>query len=118
MDSKAQVYGIKNCDTVKKALKWLTQNDIEFDFHDFKKEAPSKELVSLWLELIGPQTLVNQRGTTWRKLDESQKSLELSAELVQLLVENSSIIKRPVLKHSGNWSVGFKAETWQKLFGK
>ncbi|MET1255162.1 Spx/MgsR family RNA polymerase-binding regulatory protein [Aliikangiella maris] len=116
--SQVEVYGIKNCDTVKKALTWLTANQIEFEFHDFKKEIPNAELIQLWLELIGQETLINRRGTTWRNLNDSQKSLTDTDSLIDLIMQNTSLIKRPVLKYHGNWTVGFKAETWQTYFGK
>lgn len=116
MKSKLDVYGIKNCDTVKKALKWLNENEIETEFHDFKKEIPSAKLVAEWLEEIGSEKLINRRGTTWRKLSDEQKALSEDADLIELIIENTSLIKRPVVNHQGVWSVGFNLADWQARF--
>ena len=111
-----QIYGIKNCDTVKKALKWLGENDLEFEFHDFKKEAPSESLVDEWFAQVALDKLINKRGTTWRNLDESQKNFDDLLALKKLVIENPTLVKRPVVKHQENWSVGFKADDWQNNF--
>ena len=110
------VYGIKNCDTVKKALKWLNENDVETEFHDFKKEIPSSELVTTWLQDIGAEKLINRRGTTWRKLSDDQKALTHAEDLIALIIENTSLVKRPVVNHQGVWSVGFDLNDWQERF--
>jgi len=116
MKSKLDVYGIKNCDTVKKALKWINDNEIETEFHDFKKETPSDELVGMWLDDIGADTLINRRGTTWRKLSDEQKALTEKSDLINLITENTSLVKRPVVCHQEVWSVGFKLEDWEERF--
>ncbi|MCW8875934.1 MAG: arsenate reductase [Kangiellaceae bacterium] len=110
------VYGIKNCDTVKKALKWLNENEVETEFHDFKKETPSSDLVATWLDEIGADTLINRRGTTWRKLSDEQKALTEAKDLIALIIENTSLVKRPVVNHQGVWSVGFNINDWQERF--
>ncbi len=116
MNKTINVYGIKNCDTVKKSLKWLTDNQFEIDFHDFKKEKLTEDLVNEWFQQIDPAILINRKGTTWRKLDESQKNLTEQSDLVELIINNPSIIKRPVVLFNKTWSVAFKAEDWQQRF--
>ncbi len=116
MQSKLEVYGIKNCDTVKKSLKWLSDNDLDATFHDFKKEIPSEQLINQWLEQIGADTLINKRGTTWRKLTDEQKALTKTNDLIKLISENTSLVKRPVVCHQGVWSVGFKVDDWTERF--
>ena len=116
MKSALQVYGIKNCDTVKKALKWLNENELEVSFHDFKKETPSEALVSKWLDEIGAETLINRRGTTWRKLSDEEKALTKKSDLIALIIENTSLVKRPVVCHQNVWSVGFDLADWQERF--
>lgn len=112
------IYGIKNCDTVKKSIKWLNENKIDFEFHDFKKEAPSSLLVKQWFEKIDKNKLINKRGTTWRKLDDAQKAIEDLNGLIQLVVSNPSLLKRPVVQYRNTWSVGFDANEWQQQFTK
>ena len=116
MTKSVEVYGIKNCDTVKKSLKWLEANNITVDFHDFKKEALTNDLVNQWFTQIDIALLINKRGTTWRKLDDAQKELTEQADLVQLIIDNPSIVKRPVVLFDKTWSVAFKADEWEKKF--
>ena len=95
-----KVYGIKNCDTVKKALKALNEQGLEYDFYDFKKYDPKKADISRWEKFLG-EIPVNKRGTTFRKIKESFEDASKS-EKVQLLIENSSAIKRPVIEKGGS----------------
>ncbi len=113
------LYGIPNCDTVKKARQWLTANDLDFQFHDFKKQGVDTALLQRWIADIGLDKLINRAGTTWRALSDAEKAQAGSAEgAIALLQAKPSIIKRPVLDNAGKLSVGFKAETWQEAFGK
>ena len=108
------VYGIPNCDTVKKARTWLADHGIEFTFHDFKKQGvPSAEL-DTWLEAAGWETLLNRKGTTWRKLDAAvQAGVTDSASAKQVMLAHASTIKRPVIAWpSGKVTVGFTPEQW------
>ncbi|BDI59550.1 ArsC family reductase [Qipengyuania nanhaisediminis] len=108
-----QIYGIPNCDTVKKARKWLEANGIAFEFHDYKKEGADNQKVARWIEEKGVDTVLNRRGTTWRKLTEAEKAQAETADgAVELLVQHPSMIKRPVAEHPGGILVGFKEETW------
>lgn len=110
-----KVYGIPNCDTVKKALTWLKEHDIPFEFHNFKKEGISQEKLEAWLEKYPWETLVNKAGTTWKKLDESQKATD-TVSAIQLMMEQTSVIKRPVLEKEEIISVGFKPELYEGIF--
>lgn len=113
------LYGIPNCDTVKKARQWLTANELDFQFHDFKKQGVDTALLQRWIADIGLDKLINRAGTTWRALSDAEKAQAGSAEgAIALLQAKPSIIKRPVLDNAGKLSVGFKAETWQEAFGK
>lgn len=92
------LYGIPNCDTVKKARTWLEQQGIAFVFHDFKKAGVSPALIQGWLQQLDWEQVLNRKGTTWRKLDEAQRAQVLdAASATALLLENPSAIKRPVL---------------------
>ena len=113
-----KLYGIPNCDTVKKARSWLAENGIEFEFVDFKKNALTAELIDGWLEQAALEILLNKRGTTWRKLDkDEQESAATKEGAIALMVENPSIIKRPVLVKEGQVHVGFSVEAYQEIFG-
>lgn len=116
MTNKVEVYGIKNCDTVRKSLKWLDANNFEVNFHDFKKETLSSELVEKWFEQLDSAILINKRGTTWRKLNDEQKALTERDDLVQLIIDNPSIVKRPVVLFKDSWSVAFNIDEWQQRF--
>lgn len=109
------VYGIPNCDTIKKARKWLADNGVEYTFHDYKKQGvPEKELKS-WVKQLGWQPLLNTRGTTWRKLDESVRESVDETSAIQIMLDNPSIIKRPVLSSGKTLLVGFKVDEYNQL---
>ncbi|SCK21408.1 ArsC family reductase [Vogesella sp. LIG4] len=113
------LYGIPNCDTVKKARQWLTAQDLDYTFHDFKKQGVDAALLQRWIAGIGLDKLINRAGTTWRALSDAEKAQADSNEgAIALLQAKPSIIKRPVLDNAGKLSVGFKADTWQEAFGK
>ena len=110
------LYGISNCDTVKKAKNWLETNNLDYRFHDFRKQGLESETVQDWLNQIPWEKLLNKRSTTWRNLDpEAQQSVNAET-VVQLLVENPTLIKRPVLKVNGIINVGFNTDTYQGIF--
>ncbi|MDO4997976.1 MAG: ArsC family reductase [Neisseria sp.] len=112
-----EVYGIANCDTVKKARTWLSEQGIDFVFHDFKKNAPTEAQIRAWLGDIELNVLLNKRGTTWRKLSsEEQAQAETEAGAIALMLANPSIIKRPVLAKDGKYFCGFQAEQYQEIF--
>ncbi|MET4027555.1 arsenate reductase [Marinobacter sp. MBR-99] len=107
-----KLYGIKNCDTVKKARKWLDDNGIAHEFHDFKKDGLTSEKLSQWEKAIGWESLLNKRGTTWRKLPDEVRDNISAQSAHQLMLENTSIIKRPVVERADQVSVGFNADEW------
>ncbi|GAA5109337.1 ArsC family reductase [Orbus sasakiae] len=111
------IYGIKNCDTMKKAFNWLDEQHIDYHFHNYKTDGLNAEQLQTLLDLLGWQTLLNTKGTTWRKLDEASRNSvvdETTAKAVML--ENTSIIKRPILVHGQNAIAGFSAERYQQFF--
>ncbi|GMQ24504.1 ArsC family reductase [Algoriphagus sp. oki45] len=114
-----KVYGIKNCNTMKKALDFLDEKGVSFEFIDYKKQKPTTDLLKSFLEKTNLATLVNKQGTTYRKMDEAQKAdLENEETALLILVENSSMIKRPViLSEDGKLLVGFDQEKFQNLLG-
>ena len=110
------LYGIPNCDTMKKARKWLDSNSIDYSFHNYKKDGvPEKEL-DFWVKNKGWEIILNRRGTTWRKLDDSIKDNIDKGSAIQIMVENPSAIKRPVLVNGKDILVGFSIENYQNAF--
>ena len=114
------LYGIPNCDTVKKARAWLTEQGLDHTFHDFRKQGVPAERLPDWLAAVGWQKLVNRQGTTWRKLDPgTQAAVQDDASASQLMQAQPSIIKRPVVEwRQGERTavtVGFDAAHWQTL---
>lgn len=116
MPNLIKVYGIKNCDTVRKALKWLATHQVDTEFHDLKKESLDEELITIWLEDVGQDKLINKRGTTWRNLSEEDKILDKQSKVIHLIQENPSIVKRPVYTNGIHWDVGFNEKQWGELF--
>jgi Spx/MgsR family transcriptional regulator len=110
------MFGIKNCDTIKKARKWLEAEGIEYQFHDYKKDGLSPEMLTGWVKDLGYEALVNKRGTTWRKLPDDVKDSIDEASAIEIMLENTSIIKRPLLSDDANNKLlGFKAEQYQEF---
>jgi Spx/MgsR family transcriptional regulator len=110
------LYGISNCDTVKKAKNWLEKNQLDYSFHDFRKQGLEPETIKDWLTQIPWDKLLNKRSTTWRNL-ESEVQQSVNAEnIIELLVKNPTLIKRPVLKVNGIINIGFNADTYQGIF--
>ncbi|AWL06841.1 ArsC family reductase [Massilia oculi] len=111
------LYGIPNCDTVKKARTWLAYNGHDFTFHDFKKQGLSRDLVQGWLKDVDWENLVNRKGMTWRNLSDERKAQVNDADsATELMLENPSVIKRPVLQGVGPVSVGFSADQYADKF--
>lgn len=111
------VYGIPNCDTVKKARVWLAEHYPEFVFHDFKKQGLSAEIVATWLQQIPRDMLINKKGLTWRNLDDARKAAIVDdASAIALMLEQPSVIKRPVLDKDGQFAVGYSAAQYQQIF--
>ncbi|KLT73561.1 hypothetical protein PL75_02510 [Neisseria arctica] len=114
-----KIYGIPNCDTVKKARRWLEENQVAYEFIDFKKTPPDKALIEKWLADIPMEVLLNKRGTTWRKLDEAQKvSVENHDAAIALMVDQPSLIKRPIADIDGHYHAGFQIVDYESFFRK
>jgi arsenate reductase (glutaredoxin) len=114
------LFGIPNCDTVKKARTWLTEQGVDYQFHDFKKQGVPPERLNAWMAAVGWEKLLNRKGTSWRKLDAATQATAGDAEsAAKLLILNASLIKRPVMEWAdspsvSDISVGFDAENWKK----
>ena len=110
------LYGIKNCDTVKKARKGLDTREIEYTFHDLKQTAPDRARLQRWSRAVGWETLLNRRGQTWRQLDEAQRQNINEASAVALMQEHPMLIKRPVIENGDQVLVGFRETDYQQHF--
>ena len=109
------VYGIPNFGSVQKARTWLDMHGLAYEFHDFKKAGLSKDLIADWLKVVSWEVLVNKKGTIWRGLPDATKaSVTTAASATQLMLENPSVIKRPVLCHGKNVLVGFDASLYEE----
>jgi Spx/MgsR family transcriptional regulator len=107
------IYGIPNCDTVKKARVWLDKQGIAATFHDYKKEGADPARLTAWIAAAGLDAVVNRKGTTFRALSDADKALAADSHTaVALLVQHPSIIKRPIVEHPGGILVGFKEDEW------
>jgi len=112
------IYGIRNCDTMKRAIAWLRAHEVEHSFHDYKKSGIGAELLEHWAAQTGWEKLLNTRGTTWRKLSAEQRADINENRAVELMQQQPSLIKRPVLDHDGHILVGFDEQAYSALFGK
>lgn len=112
-----KIYGIKNCNTVKKALDWLKANNVDFTFHDFKKEGISLDKLQEWSSKVGYEKLLNKQGLTWKQLNaETKASITGENETLQLLHDKNSMIKRPVLEDGDFLLLGFDEQLYEKQF--
>jgi len=112
-----KIYGIKNCNSMKKAFDALQAKSLNYDFHDYKKQGIDAVTLKIWLKEIGQDTVLNKKGTTWRKLSEEEQNRALSSEdnLIEALIAQPSLIKRPVLQTSQGFIVGFDESTYQNI---
>lgn len=110
------IYGIKNCNTVKSAFDWLKKSKIDFKFHDYKKSGITASKLSDWSKQVGWEVLVNKRGTTWRNLDEDiKKEVKNEKAAIALMLDNNSVIKRPLIEKNGKVIVlGFDEAEYKK----
>ena len=112
------IYGIPNCDSVKKARVWFTEHGVDAEFHDFKKQGVPPEALDLWLKYVSWDVLVNRKGTTWRKLDPAlQASVTDNASARALMLSNASVIKRPVVVKGYTVLVGVNPDAWASVIG-
>jgi len=109
------LYGIPNCDTIKKARKWLDDKNIAYEFHDYKKAGIDRKTLKNWCKEFGYETLINNRGTTWRKLEDQLKNNINETSAIKIMQENTSVIKRPVLISDHTKIVGFNEADYKSL---
>ena len=109
------LYGIKNCDTVKKARRWLEDHGVAYQFHDFRQDGLDKKQLSGWVEQLGWEAVVNKRSTTWRNLSDKDKEITTDAQAVKLLATNPTLIKRPILEKNKILLIGFKEADYKKI---
>jgi arsenate reductase (glutaredoxin) len=109
-----QLYGIPNCDTVKKTRAWLDVRGIGYVFHDYKKEGADLAKLAAWSNVAGWEALLNRRGTTFRALPDADKADIDRAKAIRLMQVSPSLIKRPVVEHSGGLLVGFDEKEWAR----
>jgi arsenate reductase (glutaredoxin) len=111
------LYGIPNCDTVKKARNWLDANNIAYAFHDYKKAGADAAQLKTWCAAMGWETILNRAGTTFKKLPDDAKTGLDQAKAIALMLDQPSMIKRPVVERAGGILVGFKPAEWEAAFG-
>jgi arsenate reductase (glutaredoxin) len=103
-----KIYGIKNCDSMKKAFNWLTERGIPYEFHDYKKQGVPRDRLVAWCKALGWKSLVNTKGPTWRELTPEQQDIKTQSKAVATMMEHSSVIRRPMVEtESGHLLVGF-----------
>jgi len=110
-----KIYGIPNCDTMKKARKWLDNNNLNYEFHDYKKLGVPEKNLKQWVKKAGWDVVLNKRGTTWRKLGDEIKNNIGEASAIQVMLDNPSAIKRPVLENGKTLLIGFKENEYNTL---
>ena len=111
------IFGIKNCDTMKKARTWLDGHKVDYSFHDYKTAGIDRAELEGWVKTLGWEVLLNRAGTTFRKLPDADKEGLTEKKAIALMLAQPSMIKRPVLQAKGKLTVGFKPEDYRKLFG-
>jgi len=114
--AKITLYGIKNCDTMKKARAWLDARGVTYDFHDYKAAGVEKAALTRWAAALGWETLLNRAGTTFRALPETEKANLTEKKALALMLAQPSMIKRPVIESGGEILIGFKPETYAAAF--
>ncbi len=108
------IFGIPNCDTVKKSRAWLDAQGVAYQFHDYKKQGVPEVALRQWVQALGWEALVNKKGSTWRQLDAAQQAAVVDADTaISLMLAHSSVIKRPVVVREGRVSVGYVPEAWK-----
>ena len=110
------VYGIPNCDTVKKARAWLAARGVNYTFHDYNKAGIDADRVAGWIDAVGLDVVLNRAGTTFRKLPEAERADLDAVRAVALMVANPSCIKRPIVEYPGGLLVGFREPAWDAAF--
>ena len=116
MTENVTLYGIANCDTIRKARGWLQEHDIDFEFHDYRKQGITPELLGSMTGQLGWEAMLNRRGTTWRALPEETRERIDAASAENLMLDNPAIIKRPVLDVAGSLYLGFSSQQYEDIF--
>lgn len=111
------LYGIPNCDTVKKSRAWLAERGIEYTFHDYKKHGADADEIAVWVEQSGLDKVLNKAGTTYKKLPDDVKAQMAGPKAVDVMSEQPSLIKRPIVRYADGLLVGFKAAEWEAALG-
>jgi len=109
------VYGIPNCDTIKKARQWLQAHELKYQFHDYRKDGIDASQLKQWARQVGWESLLNRRGTTWRKLDEKTRDTINESSAIKIMLEHPAIIKRPVLVKGEKILIGFNEAEYKNL---
>ena len=112
------LYGIKNCDTVRKSRRWLESHHIDFQFHDFRVDGLDEATIQHWLGSISWEVLLNKRSTTWKQLDDPRKDQIDQTLAIELMLANPTLIKRPVLSNDSDCMVGFKESDYKAKFAQ
>ncbi len=110
------LYGIKNCDTIRRARKWLEANGIDYRFHDVRSDGLDESQLNNWVEILGWETLLNKRGMSWRKLADEDKTDLDADKAARLMLAQPAMIKRPILEHNGELFCGFSDARYQQIF--
>ena len=110
------LYGIANCDTIKKAKSWLQARDIEFDFHDYRKQGLEVDLLRHLVDGLGWESMLNRRGTTWRSLPETTRDNIDEAGAIEAMHQFPALIKRPILAKNGSLFLGFSTQQYEEIF--
>jgi len=109
------LYGIKNCDAIKKSINWLAKNEVNFKFHDYKKDGIGTELAAEFIKQFGIEATINRRGTTWRNLSPAEKDNLDEVAAINLMMKYPSLIKRPIIQQNDDWLIGFDSQEFQSL---
>ena len=116
MADSVTIYGIANCDTIKKTKQWLTEREITFEFHDYRKQGLNPSLLRDWVHDLGWDLMINKRGTTWRQLSELVKTNIDKESAIQIMLDNPAIIKRPLLVKGRERHLGFSEANYNNIF--
>ncbi len=109
------LYGIKNCDTIKKARRYLDEHEVEYQFHDYRVDGIDEKAIQTFIDKLGWENVLNKRGTTWRQLDDKTKTATTESNVAALLCQHPAMIKRPILKSGNKLLIGFSKDDYSAL---